>query len=233
MAVQARINAEKDPKKKAGMLADAYNNIPGFASLGFKVQKDENNPNRVYGYAAVPGGERRKSTTVKNDRAGIYCDNGKWVPFDELKNNITRKRQTDGTYILEYAKGYVPVSRGTGNNQKSFDNDMNILIQSGGNNVDVTAFEHQIEAGYTIEGKRYPLTTKNGNYYANAKDKTMFVTTKVNPMISDMVDGEPVRRASRITFQMQSDLKDFGQLQTLEVLSGVKGETKDKFEGDE
>jgi hypothetical protein len=235
MAVQARINAETDPNKKASMLADAYNNIPGFASLGFKVQQDKNNPNRVYGYVAVPGGERRKSTTVENDRAKIYCDGKGWVTFSELKQNVKRTKNGDGTYSLKYNEGYTPVTRGTGSSQVEFDNDMGTIIDaSAGNNIDVSAYEHQIEAGYTSGGKRYPLTTKNGQYYSNAKDKTMFVTTKVNPMIQGpVVDDKPTFRASKVSFQMQSDIEDFGQLQTLEVLSGVKGETEDKFEGNE
>lgn len=231
MAVQARINAETDDKKKAALLADAYNNIPGFASLSAKVQQDQYNPDRVYASVAVPGGERKKSTTVKNDNAKIYCDGKGWVSFSELKKNV----YYDDKGVLTYKPGYNPVTRGTGNNKVEFDTDMGILLNaSAGGSVDVTANEHQIEAGYTSGGKRYALTTKNGQYYSNAKDKTLFVTTKVNPMISTIgPDGTPTLRASRVSLQMHSDLEDFGQLQTLEVLSGVKGETEDKFEGNE
>lgn len=220
-------------KGKANVIADAYNELPGFQALGFKAQQDPDDPTRVYGIATVPSGERKKTMTTSNDQAFITLENGTQIPFKEfLSKGMTIKLDQSGNPIeIAYKKGFVPKARGTGGKAITFDEDMKALIPASRlGNTTGSAFEHQMEAGFTKGGTRYSLGTQNVGAYANSKDKTLLVTTKFNPTITGL-DG--TIKPTSVELTLKSDIESFAQEQSMEVLSGVKGETKDKFQGNE
>ncbi len=251
---QAAIDAETDPNKKATLLANAYNYLEEQYGAAFKVQKDQNDPGNVYGVISVDRNTQLSEAVVSNNRLKLYVKNrtwdrnknkwvetgdGEWVFFDDFKRETkVIKDQSGKPTGVSYGK-YFPVVAGSdasGNGNPAFNLDVAETIEfSQKGNLNMSAYEHHVQAGWVEGGNRYKVRTNNVRKYKDAKEQTLFVQTLANPIIETGTDdeGNPIIKESQLRLRWESDLEETSDRQTLEVISSSKQQNKSGFSGRE
>lgn len=232
-------------REKGGILADAYNEYSAVFGAGMKVEVDPNDGRIVYGKVKVNRETQKSTAIVGNKKLTIYVaeefvaggkrqyKEGKSPSLEEFKKHV--RFDKNGKAIFD--KGWTPVSRGSGDAAEAYDKELKqILDNSAGGALNMSANEHNVTAGYTSKGNKYKVNTDNVGAYANSKDQTMIVSTSANPIIAtDQKDakGQPIYAPSRVRLSFETDLNDFADRQTIEEMSSPVQTNESKFMGDE
>lgn len=232
-------------RQKGGVLADAYNEYSAVFGAGMKVEVDPNDGRIVYGKVKVNRETQKSTALVGNGKLSIYVadevvaggnrqyKDGKSSSLEEFKKHV--RFDKNGNAIFD--KGWVPVSRGSGAAATAFDKELKqILDNSAGGALNMSASEHSVTAGYTSKGNKYKVNTDNIDAYANSKDQTMIVNTSANPIIqTDQKDakGQPIYAPSRVRLSFETDLNNFADRQVIEEMSSPVQTNESKFMGNE
>lgn len=258
---QSAIDKETDPDKKAKLLADTYNALEEQFGPGFKVEVDKFDKGKVYGVVTVDRETQTSTAAIDNRRAKIYVverkwdsktnkwvkGDGKFVFFDEFKQSAQIVDDGTGKKTIKYGKYFPqdavtkvvkdgkPTDDWSGSGDKAYNEDMIATIESSNKgNMEASAYEHHVQAGWTKGGQRYTVRPNNISQYKNSPDQTLLVTTLANPVIETTNDaGEVMRKQSRVRVRWESDLENDRDRQTLEVISGSKQQNVSRFGANE